>query len=344
MRLVVAALLAALVALPAAAENWADSTDPITQSPEFARSKAICRGLKRVSPPAMDRPDRATAASLKGCNSEALYYGIGRPPDPARARQCAFLEQASLQGRSGFSGDDMLMTIYANGVGAARNLDVATSLACQLGGAPSEEDGRVMHLAKLKAEHWTGTDFSYCDDITSGSAQGFCAAHDAAIADAKRKQLFEGVTAGWNDADKRAFVGLQKAEKAFVDARAGYEVDASGTARGAMAVDEEQSQQNDFLDMLRSLAEGKATASTADQLEAADAKLNATYKKIQQTADPSRWGTVTKDGIRSTQRAWLRYREAWVAFAKVKYPSVSADSIRAWLTEKRTAMLQDFLG
>ena len=342
MKLVLAAFAAALMAVPAAAENWADSASSATLDPEYPRSQAICRSLKRVSPPAADRPNRSEVAALKGCSSEALYYGIGRPPDPVRARQCAFLQRGSSQGPPDLSGDTMLMIIYANGVGATRNLDVAISLACQLGGAPAEENGRVLHLAKLKAEHWTGTDFSFCDDATSGFAGGVCAAHDAAIADAKRRQAFAGVTAGWNDADKRAFVPLQKAEKAFVDAH-DAEVDASGTLRAAMAIDEEQSQQADFLAMLRALAEGKAPVASPEQLEAADAKLNATYKKVQQTADPSRWGTVTKDGIRSTQRAWLRYRDAWVAFAKVKYPAVSADSIRAWLTDQRTAMLEGFL-
>jgi uncharacterized protein YecT (DUF1311 family) len=341
-KLVLAAFAAALVAVPAAAENWGDATGMARLDPAFPRSQAICRSLRHVSPPATDRPDRATAASLKGCNAEALFYGIGRPADPIRARQCAFVQRGSSQGPPNLSGDTMLMIIYANGVGATRNFDVAISLACQLDGAPSEENGRVLHLAKLKAEHWTGTDFGFCDDATSGFSAGVCEAHDAAIADAKRKQAFASVTAGWNDIDKRAFAALQKAEKAFVGAHEA-EVDASGTARGAMAIEAKQTQQDDFLSMLRALAEGKAPVSTAAQLEAADAKLNATYKKVQQTPDPSRWGTVTKDGIRSTQRAWLRYRDAWVAFAGVKYPSVSADSIRAWLTEKRTEMLQAFL-
>ena len=35
----------------------------------------------------------------------------------------------------------MLMTIYANGVGADRNFDVAMRFDCELGGAPAEEEG-----------------------------------------------------------------------------------------------------------------------------------------------------------------------------------------------------------
>jgi hypothetical protein len=60
-----------------------------------------------------------------------------------RARQCACPERTSRADTGGFSGNTMLMIIYANGVGAERNLDLATTLACRLDGAPAEEDGRL---------------------------------------------------------------------------------------------------------------------------------------------------------------------------------------------------------
>jgi hypothetical protein len=236
----------------------------------------------------------------------------------------------------------MLMIIYANGVGAERNLDLAITIACQLDGAPAEIDGRVKHLATLKAQHWAGRDFSFCDDITSGFAEGQCAAHDAALADAGRKQRLAGLTAAWSEGDKRAFAALQQAESGFVKARAGNEVDQGGTARGALVVGEEQSQEQGFLEMLQSLAAGKAPTFTPEQFTAADTKLNTVYQRVQQAGGKD-WGTVTKDGIRTAQRAWLSYRDAWVAFAKIKYPSISADGIRTWLTQRRTAELETFL-
>jgi uncharacterized protein YecT (DUF1311 family) len=339
LRIVIGALLA-LAALPAAAANWADDETSFPGQ-DYAQSKAICRGLKDLSPPPADRPDRAAAAALTGCSSEALYYGIGVSPDPIRARQCAFVERASGADRTGLGGNTMLMTIYANGVGAARNLDLALALACQLDGAPAEEDGRVKHLATLKAQHWTGHDFSFCDDITSGYAEGLCAAHDAKLTDAKRNRQFASVTAGWSAGDKRAFTMLQQAENGFVTARTENEVDQSGTARAALAIDEQQSLERDFLGMLQSLAAGKAPTFTAAQFAAADAVLNKVYQQVQHPGKD--WGTVTADGIRTAQRAWLKYRDAWVAFAKIKYPAIAADSVLTWLTQKRTAELRGFL-
>jgi len=338
----VAAMLLATT-LAASATNWADAGPPYAADPEYARSMAICRSLRTVSFPPAATPGGSAGRSLRGCRSESLYYGIGMPSDPARARQCAVRERTATGSRAAFAGDVMLMTIYANGVGAPRDLDHAIAIACELDGAPAEQDGRINHLATLKAEHWAGHDFSFCDDITSGFAQGVCAAHGAALADAARRQQVAALTASWSDAGKRAFLALQRAEAAYAEAHGGNEVDLSGTARAAMAIDEEQSQKDKFLGLLQRLEQGDALPFTAQQSDGADARLNAAYQRIQHAADSASWGTVTKDSVRTAQRAWLRYRDAWLAFARVRYPAVDPASLRAALTEPRTAVLETFL-
>lgn len=64
--------------------NWADDT--WAQSPNFAESKRICRRLRNLEPPAADWPDRKTAATLSGCDSEALYLRTERLDDDLRER------------------------------------------------------------------------------------------------------------------------------------------------------------------------------------------------------------------------------------------------------------------
>ncbi|MEA3063975.1 MAG: hypothetical protein QOJ27_410 [Sphingomonadales bacterium] len=329
----------AALALIAAAEapwDWGDAKDEY--SSDFAQSKALCRQLRRREPPAADRPDPATAASLKGCDSEALYYGIGMPADPVKARQCAFLE-ADSDPDGVLSGRTMLMTIYANGRGARRDLDVAIHLACGLEGAPFESNGRVTHLAEMKTQA-RGQDFDYCDDITSGLAMGYCASHQARIAGAKRDAELARLTRGWRPAEAEAFARLRQAQEAFASAHGDGEVDMSGTARGAMAVNAEEEARDSFLALLRDLAAGHAPRYDAGGYRAADARLNAAYRKrMQATVPVDSPGAVTREGIRDAQRAWLRYRDAFLAFAAVKYPSVSRDSLAAWLTDQRIAML-----
>jgi hypothetical protein len=329
----------AAIALIAAAEapwDWGDAKDEY--SSDFAGSKALCRQLRGREPPASDRPDAATAASLKDCDSEALYYGIGMPADPVRARQCAFLE-AERDDAGVFAGRTMLMTVYANGRGAKRDLDVAIHLACGLEGAPMESHGRVTHLAEMKAGA-AAEDFHYCDDITSGLAMGYCADHGARIAQAARKAETARLSAGWSAAEMQAFARLQAAHAAYVEAHGSGEVDLSGTARGAMAIEAEEALRVQFLALLKELAAGHAPRYDAGGYRAADAKLNAAYRKLIAETEPvDSPGPVTREGIRDAQRAWLRYRDSFLAFAAVKYPKMSRDSLAAWLTDQRIAML-----
>ena len=329
---------------PALAGDWADDKDA-ARTPQFARSQAICRTLKAVKIPEVDAPDAAQAARLLDCSSEALYYGIGRPVDAAAARLCAFVEKKAADPQVddfGFTGDRSLMTIYANGVGAARNLDVATALACRTGFAEAETDGRVLHLAKLKAEHWTGTDFSLCDDITSGMMMGICADHDQLIARSKRNQALAVLTSGWTPADRAALAKLQRSAAAFTDARGENEVDQSGTGRGAFVVAAEDKQEQAFSALLASIAAGKLAPASAGEAKAADAALNVRYADLMRKA-PALFKdtTLNKAGIASTERAWLRYRDAWLAFVKVKFPMLSPDALLTRLTRDRTAQIGD---
>ena len=77
----------------------------------------------------------------------------------------------------------------------------------------------------------------------------------------------------------------------------------------------------------------------------ADAQLNAIYSKVQSGPnEPIEFTTITPGGIKIAQRAWLHYREAWVKFGEVKYPAVSADSWRTWLTQERVQRLKELTG
>ncbi|HEU0098332.1 MAG TPA: lysozyme inhibitor LprI family protein [Allosphingosinicella sp.] len=336
-------LLALAFVLAAAADppwDWGDARDEWASSGDFETSKAICRKLRDREPPASDRPDPATAESLKGCDSEALYYGIGMPADPVKARQCAFLEAERDVGTV-FSGRTMLMTIYANGRGAKRDLDVAAHLACGIDGAPMESHGRVTHLAELKAKGWKGEDFHFCDDITSGLAMGYCEDHEAGIAGALRERALAAMAAGWTGAQKQAFARLRSAHAAYAEAHGSGEVDLSGTARAAMAIAAEESLRDELVETLERLRSGRALPTPASRLEAEDAALNAAYRKRLREVggEDSGPGAVTADGIRAAERAWLRYRDSFLAFAAIRFPNVPRDELAAWLTRQRTARL-----
>ena len=340
MKLLFSIAIAAAAAGGAQVWDWSTADDELSSGSGFASSKAICRQVRDREPPAADAPSAAEAAALKGCSSEALYYGIGVKADPVKARQCAFLEIREKRDDSFFSGRTMLMTIYANGVGARRDLDIATHLACGIEGAPMESHGRVSHLAELKAKGWTGNDFHFCDDITSGYAGGFCAAHEAEIKGGKREAELAAIVARWKPAERQAFESLRQAHAAFVEAHGSGEIDLSGTLRGAMVVEAEEALRDVLLEMVKALEAGRAPRLGAADYRAADAALNAGYRRFlaSEGVGGTYPGAVTRDGVRGAQRAWIRYRDAFLAFAALRYPQLARDGLAAWVTQKRTKM------
>ena len=172
--------------------NWADDSDPESQSPKYAATKAVCDRLRGREPPETDWPDEDTATTLIDCDSEALYYGVRMAATPVRARQCALLETERPFGNSHpFNGTGMLMTIYANGVGAERNLDLAISLACRIEGSKFDVHDRVKHLQELSDAGWSGHDFSYCQDISDLEVERLCLPRDREIADFNRVEKLD---------------------------------------------------------------------------------------------------------------------------------------------------------
>ncbi|MGC2620496.1 MAG: lysozyme inhibitor LprI family protein [Acidobacteriaceae bacterium] len=80
---------------------------------------------------------------------------------------------------------------------------------------------------------------------------------------------------------------------------------------------------------------------TAQQAAAGDAQLNRDYEQPIAAAPAdcgNEDGCVARPAMREMERAWIRYRDAWVAFWAVRWPRVSADSWRVYLTLQRIAM------
>lgn len=339
--------LAALAALVmgggrlASSDREPDWGDAVAAGQSPTPSQQACRAVRGKEIPAAHLADaQAAAASLKDCDAEALYYGIGRPADVVAARRCAILHSRTTGGEAAglFDGDELLMTIYANGSGVARDLDLAIKLSCGLQAAPFEHDGRVASLLARK----TGDDetpFHYCQDITSGYAMGWCARHEQRFAIARREADIARLTAGLTPTGETVFVRLREAAAAYAEARAFHETDLSGTARGAFAVESEEAVWTDFMDLLGQVAAGGRLAGDAGEAKAADVALNAAYReRLAGSFDDQ--GSITADGIRQAERAWIRYRDAWLAFVRAAHPEASEDGVNAHLTRERTKALQ----
>jgi hypothetical protein len=296
-----------------------------------------------VSIPASDLPTAEEQPSLANCDAEKLYFGFSAAADPVRARKCSLLQRERGQGLPEvvFGGAGLLSMIYANGRGADRNFDLAIKFACEVDGAQAENFGRFDHLLRLQKSHWTGDDFSLCDDATSGFMQGWCAHVDEGFAAQKREDTLRKSTGSWSPEEKKALSELRDAAHTFFDSSSQNEVDLSGTGRAAFEIEAESDLEDKFVEAIGAFEQGKLPRFSVEDYRNSDAELNAVYSRLQETPSSTTLGTITPTGIRTAQRAWLRYREAWVAFGKIKYPAVRGENWRTWLTLDRIRMLKD---
>ena len=282
------------------------------------------------------------------CVAEDLYYGPagnGAGADPVAARACAWRERAAHVDEP-FAGPAILSMLYANGRGVTKNLALARRFACEAGGAPAEVSGRLDHLDNLTPPSADAAPFDICDDITSGYMAGFCAQREARIQSNQRAGTLASIMQSWTPEQRTAFAALRKAADTYFETSTAEEVDQSGTARGAMTEGARQALEDGFLAFLAKCEKGELPSGTAADYKKADAELNAAYAHVMKSLKPDEngftsQGTVKAEGVRRTEVAWIKYRDAWVEFGKVKYPQVSADAWRKALTDERTEDLKE---
>jgi len=308
-------------------------------SPE---AQAACRAARDTPIPAADQPAPSERTALLHCDPLDLYYGFDRHPDYDRARKCAY-RQLEIEKPSAplFDPAGILATIYANGKGVLRNVDLAIKFACEAGGAPAEIDGRIQRLEKLRKGDSAEAKFDLCDDATSGYMEGWCEKIEYRYDEAKLKARTAKVSSNWSDDQRRAFASLARVADRFIRMRVESEVDLSGTGRAASEFEEEDKLRKDFVSSLEEFERGELPSFSEAEWRESDQRLNSIYQLTQEKSDVI-YGTVTPTLIQKTERVWLEYREAWVKFGLVKYPSVSLDSWRTWLTQTRIEMLSEF--
>jgi hypothetical protein len=314
------------------------------------KTKAECANSAHTSLPAeaalVPIPKRWPA-----CSSYKLYSGVGVKSDWIAAHKCAWSErlatQAGLEPRytidSVFGGSAMLTVLYANGEGTDGNIPLAIRFACEAGGAPAEIGGRIEHLESMALPRSSPTgEFKFCDDITSGFMMGFCAASSSEIDDQIRMEALKAISRDWTAAQKSAFQLLLSAKETYAEAHARGEVDLSGTARAMYEIEERDGIRDNFLTALKSFETGALPKASPDEASESDARLNYEYRRAMADAEAhkSDYGAIQPEGIRNAERTWLKYRVAWVAFGKTRYPSVSEFAWLKLLSDDRVLVLQ----
>jgi hypothetical protein len=297
----------------------------------------MCAAVKDVELPAADRPTPAEEKALAKCVSVDLYYGFGQTADPEKARKCAYAEM-DRDAKAPIGGKAILMMIYANGKGAARNFDVAIKLACSIGGGPGDDAGRVYQLDRLKKQNWAGNNFSVCDHSSARQLYEQCAILSERFDKIERDQKFNDLIAAWQPAEKKAFHTFMEEANRFYEVQAKNGVNLEGT----FEIQEEIFFKRNLLSSLEAFERGELPNYTAEEFQKAEAAEQAAYQRTQ-SGSVTQWGTVTRQGVQKSEEEWRRYRNAWIAFGKERYPGVFEQSWKTWLDTDRTVMLSRFL-
>jgi uncharacterized protein YecT (DUF1311 family) len=275
--------------------------------------------------------------AFKPGDSRRYYYGIDVPVDYVRARQAAFKERDGGEGR--FVPGTILMMLYANGWGVERNLDLAIKLACDGAEdqARAELRGRLSHLESMRTPP-RGNAFDFCDDVSGGEMEGYCALLAEERRDSERKQTLVKLSKDWSAEQRARLEAVQVALTKFAELHARNERDLSAVDRDMVAAEGEAEVKQAFLEGLQQFEQGTFPKATEDSFRKDDEALNRIYKETLRK-DFSET-TITPPGVKSTEKAWIAYRDALLTLVAQRYAEVPSVAFKAWLTRQRAEQLR----
>jgi hypothetical protein len=320
-------LLALLFCIPMSMAAQADAPEPQPAACAAALAKPFDGGLDPHVPP--------------DCDSSAYYYGIGRDKDYVAARVCALIERYNKVDKDGslFTGAGILSMVYANGEGTPRDIDLAKRFTCEIKEADfAETDARLKLLDKIAVATKDVPHFDLCKTASNGTSWGWCESIELRLHDAKRYDEMVKIVEGLTPQGVEAFKALQTAEGDFETLRSEKEIDLTGAARGAWTLQEQDRLRAQFVSDLKLFS--TAGYSQPVTLATVEALINKDLASIRVNGPKNFQGTtITVAGIEETQRAWLKYRAAWLAYEGVVNPTVSSDAIATQISRERLTHL-----
>ena len=300
-------------------------------------------------------PEAAKATAPKtppSCASYRSYRGIGRPVNFAEARRCAWQERLAQQADLGqnlkepsawvVGGSLILADIYANGAGVPRNLPLAMRFACEF--EQTTATGALPAIKKLNTLPPPHTRFELCDYAWTTFTATFCTDYQSEIKDDQRNRYYKSLESRMHTDHKTAFEKLLAAENAYVAAHAS-EVYQGGTIHNIRTLTSQDILDSLFHAEVVHYERNDWPPVTPNERKTAEGLLQREYddKLRQLQSRPAEQAddraVVTAEGLAQAQAAWLQFRDAWTAFARLRYPA-AADAIRAQITLDRYRLLK----
>jgi len=311
---------------------------------------ADCSAYSTVPLPA-DAETAPVPKTPPACASYRSYRGIGRPANYSEARSCAWQERLAQKAGLGqnqkeptawvVGGSLILADIYFNGAGVKRNVPLAMRFACE-----SEEGLATLALpaiAKLGDSTKITGSFEFCDYAATTFTMNFCGDYESQIEDDRRTRYYASLKSSLTAEQRAAFEKLLAAQSTYVTAHAS-EVDQGGTIRAIRTLGSENILNNLFHTEVVRFERKEWPALSNNQVATADALLRRQYEKTLQQLrarpkEGSYEGAVTADHLYGVEVTWENYRDAWVVFARLRYPA-AVDAIRTEIILDRYRLLK----
>jgi uncharacterized protein YecT (DUF1311 family) len=201
----------------------------------------------------------------------------------------------------------------------------------------------LQNIAKRNSSARSHQPFEFCDDAATTFTMNFCGEYESEIEDDRRSRYYSSLTSSMAPQQQAAFEKLLSEEKAYIEAHAS-EVDQGGTIRGVRTIGSQNILKNLFHTEVVHFEHKKWPSLSDKQMAAADVLLNREYEKTleylrRHTKDEIDEGAVTADNVSSVEQTWRAYRDAWVEFARLRYPA-AVKAIHAEITLDRCRLLK----
>jgi len=306
---------------------------------------ADCSAYASIPLPA-EAKDIPVPTVFPACASYRSYRGIGRPVNFTEARTCAWRERLAQEAHLRqnpkeptawvVGGSLILADIYFNGAGVERNVPLAMHFACEF------EEGTAMlalpDIVKLNGSLPSGKRFEFCDYAATTFTMNFCSGYESEISENRRSRYYDSLKKSMTSDQRAAFEKLLAAKDAYIQAHAN-EVDQGGTIRDIRTLGSQSILEDLFRTDIVHFERKKWPTLSSAQMAAADAALEREYEvKLQelrgQTEEQIQEGAVSASNLSKVEETWEKYRDAWAAFARLRYPT-ACDQIRAKVTLDR---------
>ena len=236
-----------------------------------------------------------------------------------------------------------LAMIYANGWGVKRNYDLAARFVCKAEEelAPAEASGMLGHIQTMRASA-APAELDFCEHVTSGTGMAHCASLEEQQQQQGGEARLAALEKGWDAATRKAFAALKQAAGKFFEGEASLQSDESrgGSIQGSEFVASRRLLQARFVDAVEKANTPPTLSASEASLKQADAELNAVYRAKMAAGDKT-----AQQLLKTAQRAWLPYRDAWAKFHQARWgASVDAKKLSTEvltrLTRERTEALK----